>query len=100
MKSISDEKGIQNIDLQRTIVIGPRHRTERDYIISKFLHEINIERIGTKYKQLSFIALKMKLKKITNIHDLYILHSECVDFKNRYGTFGAKFFSALKPKTP
>lgn len=69
---------------------------------------INRERIGTKYKPLSFVAVRKKLSHLSDSDVAYFL-SICKDAKNRKvtkpdgtvvpGSFSKVFFGALKVKT-
>lgn len=69
-------------------------RTEREDLIEQFRERLNLERIGTKYKPLSFMAVKMKVHHLSD-HDLKYLWSICKDSK---GGFSKCFFGSLKAK--
>ena len=72
-------------------------KTEEDGLIREFMEELNKERIGTKYKPLTFMAVKMKLYAIRkNKQDLREFLSNCRDYKNRNGSFSKIFFGATK----
>jgi hypothetical protein len=71
---------------------------ERQDILRQFLEEINKERIGTKYKQLTGRAVAMKVAHLKDNGTLYYFLSECKDYKNRNGSFSKYFFGALKVK--
>lgn len=76
---------------------------ERQDIIRQFLEEINKERIGTKYKQLTGRAVAMKVSHLKDNSTLYYFLSQCKDYKNRNGSFSKYFFGSLKvreEKTP
>lgn len=75
----------------------PKAKTEEDELIQEFVDEINKERVGTKYKKVSFMAIKMKLYAIkNNAFELRRYLSECRDYKNRNGSFSRRFFGGLK----
>lgn len=74
-----------------------KHRDQRAELIEQFLVEINKEREGTKYKKLSYKVVLLKLKHIPDT-DLYIFYKECLDGKQRRGSFSKVFFGALKVK--
>ena len=72
-------------------------KTPQGELIDQFRHEINIERIKTKYKPMTFMAVKMKLYAImNNTQALHEYLSECKDYKNRNGSFSKRFFGGLK----
>lgn len=73
-----------------------RIKSERADIIRQFLEEINKERVGTKYKQLTGRAVAIKVGHLKDNATLYYFLSECKDYKNRGGSFGKYFFGALK----
>lgn len=85
---------IEKIDLTQK----SRIKSERADIIRQFLEEINKERIGTKYKQLTGRAVAIKLGHLKDNGTLYYFLSECKDYKNRNGSFSKYFFGALKCK--
>ena len=72
-------------------------KSERADVIRQFVEEINRERTGTKYKQLSPKAIAIKLSHL-DLGSLYTFLSLCKDYKNRQGAFGKYFFGALKVK--
>ncbi len=72
--------------------------SERAEIVSKFLDEINKERIGTKFKPMTGKRVAMKLAHVPT-KDLYYFLSVCKDSKNRNGSFGKCFFGSLKIST-
>ena len=75
------------------------HKTEEGEIISEFMKEINIERIGSKYKPVTFMAVKMKLGAIYNDkHAMRSFLSNCRDSARRNKSFSKVFFGALKTK--
>lgn len=99
MIGISDTQEFKVIDLKDTKnVISDTSRNELEYVINQFKDELNKERVGTKYKPLSFIAVKMKLLKIKELRELYSFLSVCRDSKNRQGSFSRAFFGILKAK--
>jgi len=71
--------------------------SERATVISIFVQEINKERTGTKFKQLSPKAIAIKLSHL-KLQDLYTFLSLCRDYKNRQKSFSRYFFGALKVK--
>lgn len=75
-----------------------RIKSERAFILSQFVDEINAERIGTKYKPITGRAVAMKLQLLKTNQDLYAYLSECRDYKNRNGSFGKRFFGGSKVK--
>ncbi len=96
MLAISDDKGIQLIKLEKSN--ESKIRSERAWIISQFLEEINRERIGTKYKPMTGRGVAIKLGHLKDNHTLYYFLSECRDYKNRGGAFSKRFFGSLKVK--
>lgn len=96
MNQISDDKGITLIKLEKST--ENKIRSERAYIVSQFLDEINKERVGTKWKPLSGRACAIKLSHLKDNGTLYYFLSECKDYKNRGGAFSKRFFGSLKVK--
>lgn len=70
--------------------------SERQYILSQFVEEINKERIGGKFKPVSGRQIAIKLSHIKDNHTLYYFLSSCKDYKNRSGSFGKCFYGSLK----
>lgn len=73
-------------------------KSERAWIISQFVEEINKERIGTSFKPLSGRVCAIKLSHLKDNHTLYYFLSTCRDYKNRKGSFSKCFFGSLKIK--
>lgn len=73
-----------------------RIKSERAWIISQFVEEINKERLGTKYKPLSGKAVAIKLSHLKDNGTLYYFLSTCKDYRNRHGSFSKMFFGSLK----
>ena len=79
--------------------------TYRTDMVQEFQKAINLERLGTKYKQLSFVTVLKKLEHLSDPDVAYLL-SICRDAKNRVvknekgeivqGSFSKVFFGALK----
>lgn len=66
-------------------------------IINEFVKEINKEREGTKFRKVSFIAIRQKLYAIKdNPFLLQEFLKECRDYKHRSGSFSKYFFAKLK----
>lgn len=83
-----------------------KHRNQRAELIEQFQVEINKERVeedgrlkDKRYKKLSYVAV---LKKVEHLKDpdLYIFYKDCMDGKQRRGSFSKVFFGALKVKRP
>lgn len=68
-------------------------RNERDQILLDIQKRINEEREGTKFKPISFIALKIKTAHLDN-WDLKMFYGDC----SRSQSFGQCFFGRLKVK--
>lgn len=74
------------------------HRgTEWTELVQFFQEEINKERRGTKYKPLSFMAVRNKVSHL-DIGTLYWFKSVATDYKNRNGSLSKFFFGSLKIK--
>lgn len=69
---------------------------ERQAILKMFEDEINKERINTKYKPITGRAVAMKCSHLKDNFTLYYFHSQCLDYKNRKGSFSKCFFGSLK----
>lgn len=70
-------------------------KSERAFILSQFVEEINKERENTKWKKVTGRAVAIKTSHIS-LHDLKYFYSTCKDYKNRHGSFSKGFFGALK----
>jgi hypothetical protein len=76
-----------------------KDRKEEDYLINEFMKEINAEREGSKYKPMSFMAVKMKLFAIKDdTHALKRFLGECREAKQTGWSFGGCFFWSLGNK--
>ena len=74
-----------------------RFKSERQEIVSKFLDEINKERLGTKYQQLTGRFLGIKLSHIKDNATLYYFFSTCRRYKlEGKGEFSKCFWGSLK----
>lgn len=73
-----------------------RITNERQEIISQFVDEINKERINTKFKPVTGRGIAMKLSILKTNFELRQFYSECLDYKNRNGSFGRRFFGGFK----
>jgi hypothetical protein len=78
----------------------------RQLAIKPFVVAINKERPCTyvdkkgKKKKLGFITARAVSLKVSHLEipDLEYFYSQCVDYKNRKGSFSKYFFGALNPK--
>ena len=75
-----------------------RITNERQFILSKFVDEINKERLDTKYKPITGRAVAMKVSHLKDNSTLYYFYSQCLDYKNRRGSFSKYFFGSIKVK--
>lgn len=76
-----------------------KHKTEEGEIISEFMNEINLERIGTKFRKVNFMSVRTKLEAIANNKQaMREFLSNCKDSKSRSGSFSKCFYGALKIK--
>lgn len=73
-----------------------RITNERQFILSKFVDEINKERLDTKYKPITGRAVAMKVSHLKDNSTLHYFFSQCMDYKNRKGSFSRCFFGSLK----
>ena len=72
-------------------------KTLEGELIEEFRTLINAERVGTKWKPLSYMAVRSKLAAIANdAHELQRFMSECKDYQKRNGSFSKRFFGGLK----
>lgn len=71
-------------------------KSERAQIISEFVEEINSERTNTKWPPITGREVAVRLSHVKDKFTLCYFLSECRDYKNRYGSFGKRFFGALK----
>ena len=68
-------------------------RNEREEFLQLSLEKINKSRVGTKYKPLSFLSLKLKVKYLTD-KDLKYHYFQCKKSDN----FSRLFFGLLRTK--
>lgn len=74
-----------------------KHKDPNGEIIDEFKTIINSERVGTKWKPLSYMAVRKKLEAIAkDTHELQRFLSECKDYQKRNGSFSKRFFGSLK----
>ena len=71
-------------------------RSERAYVISEFVTEINIERTGTKYQPILPRVVAIKVSHIKGLSDLRDFYKQCWRYKLEKGSFSKCFFGALK----
>lgn len=74
--------------------------SERAYIISQFVNEINKSRLGTKWKPLTKIGIK-KLSILINQHPMLKTNSQLYEFLSRCRqskNFSGKCYGTLKAK--
>ena len=64
-------------------------------LIKDFVDELNLERVGTKYKPLTSKIVAIKLGHLSEF-DLEAFLSICRDYKNRGGSFSKRWFGGLK----
>lgn len=69
---------------------------ERASIVEEFVKEINEERKGTKWKQVTGTQIAVKLGHIKDESDLYFFLKKCREYKVKSGSFSKCFFGALK----
>ena len=68
---------------------------KRQMLIKDFVDELNLERVGTKYKPLTSKIVAIKLGHLSEF-DLEAFLSICRDYKNRGGSFSKRWFGGLK----
>lgn len=72
--------------------------SQRQFIISQFVEEINSERSGTKWKPCSPRSIAVKLSVLKTTHELEMFLSECRDYKRRNGSFSKRFFGGFRKR--
>lgn len=74
--------------------------TERGELLQYFVDEINKERFGTEFKEVTFGRMLRLCKGIKTkglgSQNLYALSKSCAEAKRTGFGFGKKFFSSLK----
>lgn len=98
MQKITEDNSIQPVLLQLEKSISNKIRSERAFVLSQFVEEINKERLATKWQPITGRAVAMKLSHLKDNGTLYFFLSQCKDYKNRHGSFSKYFFGALKCK--
>ena len=96
MKQINEDNSIQLLKLDKSN--ETKIKSERAFILSLFIEEINKERLATKWQPITGRAIAMKLGHLKDNGTLYFFLSQCKDYKNRQGSFSKYFFGALKLK--
>lgn len=84
--------------IQSPIIVKDTIKSERAYVVSLFLEELNKERLGTLWKPLTGRSVAIILSPIKTTQGLYEFLSECRDYKKRNGSFGKRFFGGCKIK--
>ena len=79
--------------------VKPDSRSERAALLDIIRNEINLERRGTVYKQLTPKIIAIKLAHIPT-KDLYYLKGEAYDYQERKGSFSKYIFGAIKAAAP
>jgi hypothetical protein len=74
---------------------GKKCKNKKSCLITQIVNEVNKERIGTKWKPVSYITVLRKLKGKTE-YQVTTCISNCKDYKNRNGSFGKCFWGSLK----
>lgn len=77
-------------------IIKSKHKTEEGEIISEFVTLINKERENTKYKKVSYMAVRSRLLALKGTRELREFLSVCKDYKNRHGSISKIFYGATK----
>lgn len=94
---------LQNIDIKQAF----KEETTND-IIQKFVEELKKEwtpyyyvgKVRKKRKPVSFMGVKMKLYAIRNNKELLREYfSECIDYRNRHGSFSKRFYGGFKEQS-
>jgi hypothetical protein len=80
LESKSDKKAINN---------------RRAFILSQIIDEINKERFGTKYKLVKAKAIAIKTSHL-GVEELDWFHHNCLEYKERAGSYSKFFFGSLK----
>lgn len=95
-------KHTDNLGMERNLFGKPvfslrktKITNKRQYILSQIIDEINKERLGTKWKPVFPKSVAIKTSHLS-IPDLEYFFSDCLDYKNRCGSFSKCFFGKLK----
>lgn len=97
MISITKDGDFSVFDVKKVEILNKKKvLSERQYILSQFVEEINKERIGGKYNPVTGRQIAIKLSHIKDNHTLYYFLSSAKDYKNRNGSFGKYFYGSLK----
>jgi len=73
-------------------------KSERSFILSEIIDQLNAERQGTKYKPVipKVIAIKTSHLKLNDLRDF---HKQCLTYKKENkGDYGKCFYGCLNPK--
>ena len=85
------ENRIQPVKIKTQVKIRAP-RTPREELIEKFRTQLNVDRAGTSYKPLSYMAVHSKVNHIKNDEQLYHFLRDCERAKH----FSKYFFFKLK----
>jgi len=69
--------------------------SKRSYLISQIVEEINKERVGTKYPLAKPRMIAIKTSHL-GVEELDWFHHNCMEAKQRSGSYGRFFFGSLK----
>jgi hypothetical protein len=81
------------IDPSMYLRVTTKARNEREEIIENIREQLNKGREGTKYKPLTFVAVKLKITHLDD-WDLKFFYDKCKKAKS----FGGCFFGELKKR--
>lgn len=74
-------------------------RTPEQEVIDAFREKINAQRVGTKYKPMSYMAVRSYFPKGISVEDMWWFYGRCKEYEDRgIGQFSRAFFGVLKIK--
>lgn len=88
MQEIKDV--LKEYKIKKTVLTNNRQSLLKD-----FVDNLNLERVGTKYKPLTGKVVAIKLFHLSEF-DLSAFYSMCKDYQRRHGSFSKYFWGALK----
>jgi len=85
---------MQGITFKQFVLVKQSPYRDRTDIIKLFVDRLNVDRVGTKYRPLSFVAVQRLLEGIQEIHHLYSYFEDCQKAKH----FSKYFYYKLNPE--
>ncbi len=85
---------MQRITFRPFVLVKQHPYKDRTDIIKLFVDKLNEDRVGTKYRPLSFVAVAGKVEGMKENHHLHAFYEDCLKAK----CFSKYFYYKLNPE--